>query len=438
VNKNPRLIAAKTLASLKTDGLTLSQLLPDALEKVAERDRSLVQELVYGTCRWYPQLKEIYLQLISKPLKAKDADLEALIFLGFYQLLHMRTAEHAAIHETVQCAKKLKKQWAVKFINALLRNFQREQAEMVAKACVKESARFAHPKWLIKGVKRSWPAQMEQILAANNQHPVFTLRVNLSKISRSDYLDQLNSAGFEATATRYSDAGVTLTQAVPVELLPNFEQGWVSVQDESAQLAAGLLNLAPGHRVLDACCAPGGKTGHIVEQEPDIQSLMAVDISERRLESVRNNLDRVYPDWQKTVVLKAADMGDAQLWNTDDQQFDRILLDAPCSATGVIRRHPDIKLLREPGQIEDLAQLQLKLLTNCWQALAPGGRLVYATCSIFPAENTKVIEQFIAITDDAQEIPIEAEWGLGQQCGRQILPQAGGQDGFYYAVISKC
>jgi 16S rRNA (cytosine967-C5)-methyltransferase len=190
--------------------------------------------------------------------------------------------------------------------------------------------------------------------------------------------------------------------------------------------------------VLDACCAPGGKTGHILEQEPAIGSLLAVDISERRLDSVRSNLDRVLPQWKNKVSLMAADIADSQSWNPQALGFDRILLDAPCSATGVIRRHPDIKLLRQAGQIDQLAQLQAELLATCWQHLAAGGRLVYATCSIFAAENTKLVEQFINSTPDAKEIPIDAQWGIAQPYGRQILPQNGGQDGFYYAVISKC
>lgn len=446
-----RLVAAQVIARLNSHQETLAQLLPKAQSQIAERERPLLQELCFGTLRWYPRIKQIYLQLMAKPLKAKDGDIEALIFLGVYQLGYMRTPEHAAISETVDVVKKLKKQWAVKLVNAVLRRYQREKETLNAAALESDQGRVAHPNWLIKAINKHWPDQAESVFEANNQHPPFTLRVNTAKTHREDYLAALSHAEISASATEFSPDGILLTNAVPVSALPQFTDGYCSVQDEAAQLAAHLLAAEPHQTVLDACSAPGGKTCHILEKAHAID-LVSMDISESRLVRVEENLARLgfKFDYQSMIAslppnqtdvsrvqLVAGDAVQPSDWCAQEVMFDRILLDAPCSATGVIRRHPDIKQLRVANQISDLADLQLEILTSLWQKLKPGGRLVYATCSIFPTENTDNIARFLAQTPDAKEQTLDVEWGIAQTHGRQLLPQNSGHDGFYYAALEK-
>ncbi|MCE2028093.1 16S rRNA (cytosine(967)-C(5))-methyltransferase RsmB [Sessilibacter corallicola] len=441
-----RLVAAQVIARLNSHQETLAQLLPNAQSQVADREKPLLQELCFGTLRWYPRIKQIYLQLMAKPLKAKDGDIEALVFLGLYQLGYMRIPEHAAISETVDAVKKLKKHWAVKLVNAVLRRYQREKDTLNAAALESDQGRLAHPNWLIKAINKHWPDQADAIFEANNAHPPFTLRVNTAKTTREAYLSELEAAGVSATATPFSSDGMLLAEAAPVLSLPKFTEGFSSVQDEAAQLAAHLLNLKPGQSVLDTCSAPGGKTGHILEKADDL-ALVSMDISNSRLVRVEENLNRIgfgfcYQEKisqldSSNVQLVAGDAVTPEQWCDEGVQFDRILLDAPCSATGVIRRHPDIKQLRVANQIDALADLQLAILNALWSKLKPGGRLVYATCSIFPVENTDNIARFLESTDDATEIELDVDWGIAQPHGRQLLPRNAGHDGFYYAVLSK-
>jgi 16S rRNA (cytosine967-C5)-methyltransferase len=278
----------------------------------------------------------------------------------------------------------------------------------------------------------AWPDQAGSILEANNAHPPMMLRVNRQRIQRDTYLEKLLECGIEATAGEYGGDVIELRQSVGVEQLPGFSEGWVSVQDGAAQLAAHLLNLKPGQRVLDACAAPGGKTCHILEICPELETLVAIDKDEERLDRVSQNLERL----GMTASLLCVDAGEPEVW-WDGRPFDRILLDAPCSATGVIRRHPDIKILRRPEDIKSLVLQQDTLLARLWPLVAPGGMLLYATCSVLPEENTQQIEQFVSSHADAVSHPINADWGLSCQHGRQILPGDGGMDGFYYACLVK-
>ncbi|MGY1877990.1 16S rRNA (cytosine(967)-C(5))-methyltransferase RsmB [Pseudomonas reactans] len=429
---NPRLAAAKALAAVLQGKASLNSSLPTQLDKVEDRDRGFTQDLAFGTARWQPRLSALATKLLQKPFKAADADVEALLLVGLYQLLYTRVPAHAAIGETVGCADKLKKPWAKALLNAVLRRAQRESEALLAELEHDPVVRTAHPRWLQKSLKAFWPEQWEAICAANNAHPPMILRVNRRHHSRDAYLQLLTEAGINATPCVYSVDGIVLEAATDVRSLPGFAEGWISVQDEAAQLAADLLDLAPGQRVLDACCAPGGKTCHILEVEKDLAGVVAVDLEAKRLVRVRENLARL----GLSAELIAADGRDTATW-WDGKPFQRILLDAPCSATGVIRRHPDIKLARQPDDIAALALLQSELLDAMWPTLEVGGILLYATCSTLPTENTEVIEAFLARTSGARELDLATTAGIKQPHGRQLLAQEGGHDGFYYAKLIK-
>jgi 16S rRNA (cytosine967-C5)-methyltransferase len=429
---NPRLAAAKALAAVLNGKASLNSSLPTQMDKVEDRDRGFTQDLAFGTARWQPRLSALAAKLLQKPFKAADADVEALLLVGLYQLLYTRVPAHAAIGETVGCADKLKKPWAKALLNAVLRRAQRESEALLAELERDPVVRTAHPRWLQKSLKAFWPEQWEAICAANNAHPPMILRVNRRHHSRDAYLGLLSDAGVAAKPCIYSRDGIILDAAADVRSLPGFAEGWISVQDEAAQLAADLLDLAPGQRVLDACCAPGGKTCHILEAEPKLAGVVAVDLEAKRLVRVRENLARL----GLSAELIAADGRDTATW-WDGKPFQRILLDAPCSATGVIRRHPDIKLTRQPDDIAALAVLQGELLDAMWITLEVGGILLYATCSTLPTENTEVIEAFLARTPGARELDLATAAGIKQPHGRQLLAQEGGHDGFYYAKLIK-
>jgi 16S rRNA (cytosine967-C5)-methyltransferase len=434
---NPRLAAAKALTAVLNGKASLNSSLPIQLDKVELRDRGFTQDLAFGTARWQPRLSALAAKLLQKPFKAADADVEALLLVGLYQLLYTRVPAHAAIGETVGCAEKLKKPWAKALLNAVLRRAQRESEALLSELEHDPVVRTAHPRWLQKSLKAFWPEQWEAICAANNAHPPMILRVNRRHHSRDAYLKLLSDAGVASKACVYSQDGIVLDEPGDVRNLPGFAEGWISVQDEAAQLAADLLDLAPGQRVLDACCAPGGKTCHILEVEPRLAGVVAVDLEAKRLVRVKENLERL----GLSAELIAADGRDAATW-WDGKPFQRILLDAPCSATGVIRRHPDIKLTRQPDDIAALAVLQGELLDALWPTLDVGGILLYATCSTLPTENTEVIEAFLARTPGARELDIAGQHGqpapgLKQPHGRQLLAQEGGHDGFYYAKLIK-
>ena len=429
---NPRLAAARALAAVLEGKASLGTSLPPLLDKVEARDRGLAQDLAFGAARWQPRLELIAGKLLRKPFKDGDRDLEALLLVGLYQLFYTRIPAHAAIGETVGCVDKLKKTSAKGLLNAVLRNAQRDSESILAELDRDPVLHTAHPRWLQKQLKASWPEHWQAICAANNAHPPLILRVNRRHGSRDDYLARLRQVGFEAEPCTFSRDGIRLLQACDVTLLPGFAEGHVSVQDEAAQLAADLLQLAPGQRVLDACAAPGGKTCHLLEAEPGLSEVIAVDLEAKRLVRVRDNLERL----GLNATLIAADGRDTAAW-WDGKPFQRILLDAPCSATGVIRRHPDIKLTRKADDIPALASLQGELLDALWPTLEVGGILLYATCSTLPTENTEVIEAFLARTPGARELDISGPFGLKQPHGRQLLAQQDGHDGFYYAKLIK-
>ncbi|MFI3184799.1 MAG: 16S rRNA (cytosine(967)-C(5))-methyltransferase RsmB [Methylococcaceae bacterium] len=432
---NTRLVAARVLSRVLQDGQSLTAALDHLLLSVeSAKDRAFIQALCYGVCRQYHRLDFILSQLLDKPLK--DADVKALALVGLYQLNFMRVKPHAAVSETVLATRK--KPWAKSLINAVLRTYLREQEGLEAKADLFKVAALSHPDWLIKQIERDWPEQASKILLENNQQPPLVLRVNLAKTTREHYLDLLIEQGIAAEGVSFCPSAIRLEKPVPVDLLPGFADGLASVQDAAAQLAVGLLGLQPGQRVLDVCAAPGGKTAHILESQTQLKELVAVDIDESRMQRVSENLQRLGLQ-ARLVVGDAANPG--QWW--DGKLFDRILLDAPCSALGVIRRHPDIKLLRRAEDVEPLQALQKAILHAVWPLLAPGGIMVYATCSILKQENEQQVYAFLAEHKDAIELPSTssglgaAAWGIAGVCGRQILTGESAMDGFYYACISK-
>lgn len=431
---SPRALAARIIARVLTDGTSLTDSFAEGLpNKIDSRDRGFIQELCYGVIRWYEPLKRICSYLLKKPLKANDQDIYALLLIGLYQFVYLKTADYAAINETVQAAKELKKNWAAALINGVLRSFQREQTGLLKK--LPKEVQYAHPAWLIKKLQQAWPENWQAIIEANNQAPLMSLRVNQLKNSRDDYLQKLKNKAIAAESSPFSRVGILLNETCNVYELPGFIDGAVSIQDTAAQLAAFLLMLEPAQNVLDACAAPGGKLTHILETQPDLLTCVAVDQDRDRLGKVEENLTRLNLV-RENVKLVCANAQDFKTrWQ--GEQFDRILLDAPCSGTGVIRRHPDIKLLRREQDIPKLAKRQLELLLGLWPLLKSKGILLYATCSVLPEENQDVIHQFLSQQFDAREDIIDAEWGIACRVGRQILPKAQSNDGFYYARILK-
>ncbi len=427
---NPRALAAQVLARVMA-----GRYLDDALdEALAARppEAALIQELAYGTLRWFHQLAGIAKLFIEKPLKPKDQDVYALLLAGLYQLRALRVATHAAVDETVAAAEALGKPWAKGLINACLREYLRRSGEADDAVKKDDTLRLTHPAWLLEKFRGAWPGDWEHIASANNERPPLTLRVNTRKTTRARYLETLRAANLAARPDTLLDTDVTLETPVPVSALPGFAEGLVSVQDAAAQWAAVLLDAQPGQRVLDACAAPGGKTGHILERTPGLASLVAVDREPARVARIDENLKRL----GLTARLVTADAADTASW-WDGQRFDRILLDAPCSASGVIRRHPDVKLRRKPVDLPKLVAAQARLLAALWPLLAPGGKLLYVTCSILPEENENTVRAFLAREATAVDEPLPAAVGRPCAVGRQILPGEHGMDGFYYACLRK-
>jgi len=427
--KNPRAVAARILVQVIVKGRALSQAMEDVPPALSD-DRALIQEMCYGSLREYHRLSAIVAGLLKKPLKEKDSDVQALLLLGLYQLMSMRVPDHAAVSETVAATAALKKPWARGLLNGVLRNFQRQQESLVSQADATEEARWSHPQWMIDTLREAWPEDWQTILTANNQRPPMCLRINMAKTNADDYLQLLAKGDINANRSEFTATAIRLEQPQDVTLLPGFAEGWLSVQDEAAQQAAGLMALESGQRVLDVCAAPGGKTAHMLELAE--VEMVAVDIDAGRLQRVEENLQRLGKMAQCIV-------GDASTPNEwwDGRLFDRILLDAPCSAMGVIRRHPDIKILRRESDIKTLVELQAKILDAIWPLLKPGGMLVYATCSVLPQENAEQITAFVARQTDVQLKSIKVDWGVPAAAGQQVLTGSSGMDGFYYACLEK-
>ena len=425
----PRAQAALIISELLAGHGSLST----HLDALPAAEQSLIQEISFGCCRHFGELDFLRRQLLDKPLRNKDSDIASLLLVGLYQLRFLRIPDHAAVNESVAAARDLGKPWAAALVNAVLRNYLKRQAsleEELSRATAE--LRFSHPAWLVDQIKADWPDTWEAVLAANNQRPPMTLRVNLAKGSREAALEALAGDQIDARPGLLAKSAIYLENPCSVEKLPGFSTGTLSVQDEASQLVPGLMDLQPGLRVLDACAAPGGKTCHILESEQSLTALLALDISAARLKGIQENLQRL----GLRAELKTGDASRRTDW-WDGAPFDRILLDAPCSATGVIRRHPDIKLLRRAADIKRLAELQLQILDSLWPCLAVGGQLLYTSCSILRAENDSVIEAFLQNCPDAKYAAITADWGVECRFGRQLLPDHHGSDGFYFSRLLK-
>jgi 16S rRNA (cytosine967-C5)-methyltransferase len=430
-SRNVRACAAQVIADVFQHGRSLSEVLPDAQQKINATDSALLAELCYGTLRFFYELDALASLLLQKPFREKDADIHALLLTGFYQLRFMRVPEHAAVNLTVEACRALKKDWAGNLLNGVLRNYLRNIDSLDEKISRQPVARSNHPLWLAALITQAWPEQADNIFAANNGRGGMSLRVNRLLKSLNEYQEDLAENGIESVSSAMAPSALLLQHPVSVSQLPGFSGGCCSVQDVAAQLCAPLLQLQPGQRVLDACCAPGGKTGHILESEPALAELVAIDNEESRLVRVRENLARL--GLSANVICADASQPDG--WH-DGKLFDRILLDAPCSGTGVIRRHPDIKHLRRESDIAALAVRQRELLEALWPLLAPGGIFLYTTCSILPQENEQVVSDFLAQHADAAVNKIDASWGVETKSGRQLLPAAD-HDGFFFARLVK-
>ncbi len=425
---NVRAQAAKVLSLVLDKGHSLSDALPKAQALVADKDQALLQEMCFGVLRHFPKYDAITNELLSKKLKGKQRVFHHLIIVGLYQLDKMRIPEHAAVAETVQATSSLKAPGLKGLVNACLRNFMRSSEQLFAKTN-NQVTEHCHPSWIIKRLKAAYPEDWQQILEDNMQRSPMWLRVQTRNVSIETFCQNLDDIGIEYSQPLSNKASILLSSPKPVEKLPGFEQGWFVVQDAAAQQAGSLLAPVDGEVILDACTAPGGKACHVLDLANC--DLTATDLDEARLERVEQNLKRL----QLKADVVAGDLSDKSFVE-EFPSFDRILLDAPCSATGVIRRHPDIKWLRRDEDIEQLAQLQQQILHNLWQKLKPGGTLLYATCSIMPEENKLQMTQFLQQTGDAGLIAIN-EGETIDNPGWQILPGQHNMDGFYYCRIGK-
>jgi 16S rRNA (cytosine967-C5)-methyltransferase len=394
------------------------------------RDAAFARRLAFGVLRWYGTLDWLAGKLLAKPMKARDQDIRHLLLLGLHQLWHEDLPGHAAVHATAECARTLGKPWAVGLVNAVLRRFQREMPQWTDAQRLQDQ-QFAHPDWLLDALRQDWPQHWQAIAQANNQPPPLWLRCNTTRLSRDELAARFAQEGVTTQPHPLAPDALQVLDPVPVQSLPGFSEGWFSVQDAAAQLAAPLLSPAPGMRILDACAAPGGKTGHLLELAGQAR-VTALDISQKRLSRIAENLARLGLD----ATLTCGDATEPSAW-WDGEAFDRILLDAPCSATGVIRRHPEIKWLRDPAQVQAAAQLQARLLDRLWPLLQPDGILVYATCSVLNIENSQQINAFLERQPDARCIDPGWSGALSAGPGRQWLPGTQDMDGFFYALLQK-
>jgi len=440
-----RLQALRWLVSVVSDGRSVNDLLANPQQhSVATGEIAFAKQLLFGSLRYYHQTKAILDQLLEKPLKQKDLDIYGILILGIYQLRYLAVPDHAALSECVELTRKIKKNWASGLVNAVLRSYLRDADEIDKKLAKAKTYQYSHPNWIINQLELDWGADAKLILQANTQRAPMTLRVNRNKIGVAEYQKQLDQAGHVATCHPLASDALVMKSACDVYQLPGFEQGLVTVQDAAAQLAVDLLDLNDGQRVLDGCAAPGGKTTHILQRASNL-CLTSVEMSETRINKIKQTLSRL--EMSSNVIC--ADILRLDDW-WDGGLFDRVLIDVPCSASGVIRRNPDIKLHRKKSDLATLVELQQQILETCWGVLKPGGRLVYATCSVFKAENEGQMERFLAKHHaNLVELPVKIASALvktqhpkttrqiGTPLGYQIFPGEAQMDGFYLCGITK-
>ena len=413
--------AAKIILRVVDQGKSLDDKI---LGEVTE-DRAFIQELSYGVCRWLGELESVASQFLRKPLRKKDRDVHYLLLVGLYQLRYIDTASHAAIYETVEACKALGKPWAAKMINGCLRNYQRTSPPLDPIA----AARLAHPAWLQEALTEAWPEHVEELYLANNERPPMCLRVNQRQHKRDQYLQILRNNGIACEPDQDSTAGIRLDQPCAVNQLPGFAEGACSVQDTAAQLAVQHFDVGPEHVVLDACSAPGGKLAHLAERLDGAAKLDALDISTRRCQQTKQTLERL--SLQANLIE-----ADARHWR-GEYHYDRIMVDAPCSGLGVLRRHPDIRHHRSQANLRELITTQAQILDNCWHLLKPNGQLLYVTCSLLPAENEAQINASMQRHEDATVSDLMLPTGLKLEHGWQTLPNLHDMDGFYYCLLIK-
>ncbi|NND55093.1 MAG: 16S rRNA (cytosine(967)-C(5))-methyltransferase RsmB [Gammaproteobacteria bacterium] len=432
-----RAVAAIALHAVIEDGRNLDDGFAEAeLSELPARDRSFAKALAFGTLRLHLRNAAILSRLLDKPLRRKDAVVTMLMSVALFELTETDAPDYAVVSAAVDATRSVRRPALRKLVNAILRRFQRERDELLNAVGAADEARHGYPAWLLDRLRSDWPDDWEAIAVAGNQQAPLWLRVNTCRTDRDAYREQLEAAGMTVThAPATMPAAVCLEQAVSVSDLPGFAAGDCSVQDAASQLAAEILDAQPGMRVLDACAAPGGKTTHMLERAENDLQLVALDSSERRLERVRENLQRL----QLNADVICGDALNPGVW-ADGRRFDRILVDAPCSATGVIRRHPDIRFLRRDDDIPSLHDVQLSMLNALWPLLQPGGRLLYVTCSLLATENESVTAEFLNAQPTASHVditPLLPGTAVHRAYGAQLLPGSGATDGFYYALMER-
>ena len=430
-----RATAAEIVDAVVIHGRSLDDALAANARRVASKDNSVLRLLCYGTLRHHWQLQKWIDELLERPLKRRDSVIEALLAVGLYQLRDTRIPDHAAVSQTVEAARILRRPKLAPLVNAILRRALRDR--IFDSEPSTDEVKYNHPQWILDRLAEDWPDDWRSIVAANNARAPMWLRVNPAHHNVEEYRQRLLKEGIVAEPSAIAPQALRLAEPMPVDALPGFADGQVSVQDAAAQLAALCLKGDLEGRILDACAAPGGKSGHLLELGQGKTDLICMDNDETRLEAVGENLARLGLD----ATLLAADASKPDQW-WDGARFDAILLDAPCSASGVIRRHPDIKLLRRRSDIDRLAATEWQLLSALWPLLAPGGRLLYVTCSVFAEENDRLVARFLACRDDAREEQVLQDYNIRdvmrhKACGYQILPGTAGMDGFYYASLKK-
>jgi len=430
-----RATAAEVVDAVVTSGRSLDTALADREGGIPQGGRPLLRLLCYGALRHHWRLNDQVSALLDRPLKRRDSVIHALLAIGLYQLGDTRIPDHAVVSQTVEAARLLRRPKHAPLINAVLRRSLRDR--IFERAPSNDEARYDHPQWLLDVFAKDWPDDWQDIVAANNRRAPMWLRVNNRHGTVAEYVDRLDSEGLQGEPLAAAPQAVRLIEPQSVDALPGFAAGHVSVQDAAAQVAASWLLAGLQGRVLDACAAPGGKSGHLLELGGGAIDLTCIDNDAARLESVSGNLGRLGFD----ATLIAANASKPDEW-WDGEPFNAILVDAPCSASGVIRRHPDIKLLRRPEDVETLAAAQLGMLNALWPLLAPGGRMLYATCSVLAAENYEVFAKFLEGRNDAREGEVLQDYNIrdlmrDKACGYQILPGTADMDGFFYASLEK-